>query len=165
MFFACIAPDFFSFLFGEKWEVAGDYAQWITLLVYGAIVVSPLMVLFSVLEQQGQEFIFQILFFSVRLLSIFIGWYFDSVLLSLAIYCCCSALMYFLFVLWICWALRINALNFYIPTLKVLGVGIALLLPALYALGVNAVGLEWMVLNLVSFVFVILYLLFIIRKA
>jgi len=108
MLLATIAPQLFSIVFGEQWREAGYFAQWITLSVYCAITVSPLMNLFAVLEKQGHEFVFQICLFFIRICMIGIGWWFDSPLISIACYSIGSLFYYGAFFVWLTYQINVE---------------------------------------------------------
>lgn len=59
--FYFIAPELFAFVFGEKWRVAGEYAQIMTVMFLLQFIVSPLSNLFLIAEKQNIDLVIQIL--------------------------------------------------------------------------------------------------------
>ena len=94
-------PDLFELVFGAEWRKAGVYAQWMAPWIYLQFQWSPLSMLSSVLELQGQALISQILTFVARFgalgLCAVLGLDADSGVLVFAVV---SALVYFARMLW-----------------------------------------------------------------
>ncbi|WP_349237097.1 oligosaccharide flippase family protein [Bacillus sp. REN3] len=63
----------FSFLFGEAWLPAGEYARLLSIWLLLVFVSSPLSLLFTVMEKEGTLLLFNISIFISRILSLFIG--------------------------------------------------------------------------------------------
>jgi len=73
MLLAIISPLLFTFVFGEQWAVAGEYARWLTILVFFQFVCIPLHPLFVVFEKQASELVFQTVTMIGRALALIAG--------------------------------------------------------------------------------------------
>ena len=72
LFFA-FAPLLFKFLFGEKWVIAGEYSQIMTVMFYLQFVVSPLSNMFLIAGKQSLDLIMQLFLLLFVLLSFVSG--------------------------------------------------------------------------------------------
>ena len=82
MLFICLIPiivlmmfggHIFSFVFGAKWYIAGQYAQVLSIWILFVFIGSPLSVLFNVLEKQKQSLFFNGMLFLSRIVMVIIG--------------------------------------------------------------------------------------------
>lgn len=73
MLIAVVAPDLFALVFGERWWTAGEYARWISLLLFFQFVSSPLSTIYYVMGRQRNLLTFNIIMFVTRLLVIIVG--------------------------------------------------------------------------------------------
>lgn len=86
----------FPFIFGSNWVEAGRYAQWISVWLVFSLASSPLGMLFSVLERQGEGFIFDLLLFISRAGVIASGYFFAlEDITTIAIFASVSAFLGF----------------------------------------------------------------------
>lgn len=76
--FIFLAPDLFSFVFGENWRLAGEYAQIMTPLFWFSFVVSPLSVMFIIAEKQNLDLLIQMLLVCSSISALAAGHYFFS---------------------------------------------------------------------------------------
>jgi O-antigen/teichoic acid export membrane protein len=89
------APELFAFVFGEKWEIAGKYAQILTLLFYLQFIVSPLSSMFMIAEKQQYDLLMQIYLVLSVFMSFIVGYkYFNSIEISLYIFTFVYSLKY-----------------------------------------------------------------------
>lgn len=85
IFFYFVAPDLFAFVFGDKWRVAGEYAQIMTVLFYLQFITSPLSCMFSIAEKQQYDFWMQVYLLAGVVCSFYIGYsYYNN--LNIALY-------------------------------------------------------------------------------
>ena len=70
---ALIAPELFTIVFGEKWSIAGEFARWMTILVFFTLITSPLTALFVVYEKQSHDLVFQIVLTLARAVALYVG--------------------------------------------------------------------------------------------
>ncbi len=87
-------PDLFEMVFGPDWRQAGHFAQWMVPWIYLQFVTSPLSNLFSVLEKQFQGMVFQGALLGSRVFSLFIGAYYQDIMLAVALFSVSSAACY-----------------------------------------------------------------------
>jgi len=98
---AYISPSLFTFAFGENWKQAGDFARWISLSAYFNITLVPLMTLFSVLEKQKHQVLFESTLFALRVLAVFFALGMSSGVSAVALYFVLSAVCFIGFMFWI----------------------------------------------------------------
>lgn len=96
-----IGPELFSLVFGSNWRQAGEFAQFMAPWIYLVFVTSPLSMLFSILEKQTKEMLFQGVLFLVRVISIIIGALYGEIMLAIGLFATTSALCWLGFLAWI----------------------------------------------------------------
>ncbi len=70
-----IFGDFiFSFVFGGEWTISGEYASSLSMWLFMVFITSPVSSIFNVLERQKESFLFNLVLFFIRLLSLGIGY-------------------------------------------------------------------------------------------
>lgn len=85
--FYFIAPELFAFVFGEKWRVAGVYAQILTPMFFLQFVTSPLSGMFMIAEKQSLDLRWQLFLFISTLSAFYIGDYlFGNIKTTLALF-------------------------------------------------------------------------------
>ena len=94
------APELFAIIFGKEWREAGIYAQWLTPWMLIVFVSSPLSMLPSVMEKQGQEALFHALLLSSRVSALYIGGFLNSERVAIASFAGVSALCWLGFMMW-----------------------------------------------------------------
>ncbi len=70
---AVLGPWMFSLVFGEQWQVAGEYARWLALAEYVVFISRPCVVAVPALSLQGRFLLFEIFSTSLRVLALFGG--------------------------------------------------------------------------------------------
>ncbi len=73
--FYFIAPILFLFVFGEKWEMAGTYAQIMTPMFFLQFISSPLSNMFLIAQKQKLDLLIQIFSFIIMLTGMTVGYY------------------------------------------------------------------------------------------
>jgi O-antigen/teichoic acid export membrane protein len=68
-----IGPEIFRWYLGDKWEIAGLYAQYLSPMLFLYFVISPISGLPILLQKQTQAFIFSLIGSSFTILVFFIG--------------------------------------------------------------------------------------------
>lgn len=66
-------PWLFEVVFGDGWEVAGEYARWIALWSFFAFINQPTVSAIPVLNMQGKFLIYEIVSLCVRVITLFLG--------------------------------------------------------------------------------------------
>jgi O-antigen/teichoic acid export membrane protein len=69
-----IAEPAFAFIFGEKWRIAGTYAQVLVPLLFVRFVVSPVSISLSVFEKQHISLLWQVGLLTLSLMAFFIAY-------------------------------------------------------------------------------------------
>lgn len=77
------APELFTFVFGEKWRIAGEYAQIMAPMLYLKFVISPLSYTFYVAGKQKFDFIGQMCLLLTIIFAVCMGWKYDSEIILL----------------------------------------------------------------------------------
>lgn len=89
---AIFSPWLFSFLFGQQWYLAGEYARILAPLGFLELTSAPLSCILIVREKLKLDMVLQGAFLCLVCLSLFIGWYCGSLkilLILLSISGCC----------------------------------------------------------------------------
>ena len=92
--FFFLAPWLFPFVFGQKWKMAGEYAQILTPMFFLKFITSPLSSMYIIAQKQRLELIGQIFLFSSVLVSFAAGYYFASPVVALIVYASVYSFVY-----------------------------------------------------------------------
>lgn len=88
-------PLLFSFVFGQEWQVAGQYAQWMSVWLFFVLISRPVISSIPVLKMQRWFLIYEIFSSFLRVVGIYVGFkYFSNALIAVAIYSIISSLIY-----------------------------------------------------------------------
>jgi len=98
---AIISPQLFALVFGEQWFVAGEFARWLTILVFFSFVSSPLTRLFVIYEKQSSELVFQTTLMIGRALALIIGANIGDSVVAVILFSTTSAVCYIGFLIWV----------------------------------------------------------------
>lgn len=80
-------PWLFSFIFGEEWAIAGEYARWLAIWSYFTFINRPSVQSLPVLSAQRFLLIFTVSSLLLKLIALLIGFYiFESDIISLALF-------------------------------------------------------------------------------
>lgn len=71
-------PWLFSVVFGNEWLIAGEYARWLSVWMFFMFINAPAVKATPVIGAQKIHLLFTIFGISLRLLALFIGYYFFS---------------------------------------------------------------------------------------
>ncbi len=94
-------PWIFKIYLGQRWEIAGVYAQCIVPMLFLYFILSPISGLPILLNKQKKAFFFSLLGYSFTVLSLFFGiWLQLDFRLTLIIYGATFALFYILILVW-----------------------------------------------------------------
>jgi O-antigen/teichoic acid export membrane protein len=97
-----IGPSLFSWIFGHDWEVAGEYARWLSLFFFFNFINKPSVAAVPVLNIQRGLLIYEIFSTSGKTLGLFIGFYwFGNDVLAVALFSVIGAIAYITMILWI----------------------------------------------------------------
>ena len=92
--FAIFAPELFSFIFGVKWRLAGEFAQVMAPMFFFKFVTSPLSYTLFIVGKQKQNLKGQIGILAVSLFAVFVGLYFDDEYAFLITFSALNSLVY-----------------------------------------------------------------------
>ncbi|GAF20001.1 O-antigen flippase Wzx [Bacillus sp. JCM 19046] len=80
-------PQIFSFVFGDEWLIAGEYARWISLWLFFMFINQPGIKAIPVLSLQAFQLRYTIVTLIIRVTAIGIGYYiFSSELIAIALF-------------------------------------------------------------------------------
>lgn len=146
--------DFFEFVFGREWREAGVLAAWMAPWLYAVFVVSPVSVLYEILEKQLQGVVFQVLLFVSRIGGLLVGAYYNDLIMAIMFFSLSS------FMCWIgllAWLVRITDAD-YLSMIKnfvfLLVIVVLIFLPSIAAkwfLGLGAVWFACLVAGILVF--------------
>ena len=94
------APFAFSIVFGTEWYEAGRYAQWLSLWFLFTLISRPSISAIPVFKLQGWLLIFEILSTGLKILALFIGYYFfKNPIVSVSLFSIVGTISYIILIL------------------------------------------------------------------
>jgi len=118
-FIIIFGEDIFSFIFGNEWIVAGEYAQILSLWLFLVFLVSPLTQVYNILEKQRLFLKLNFLGFILRISALLIGGlYFQDVLTTLYLFVGSGMLMWILILGTILSFLEIDKMHIFLNIFK-----------------------------------------------
>jgi O-antigen/teichoic acid export membrane protein len=96
-----LAPELFSFVFGERWRMAGIFSQFLGPWMVLAFTYSPLTRLFAILNKQDVALFFEVGFVMSRIAVLYIGSQLGQDLLTIGLFGGISFLFLFFGTLWL----------------------------------------------------------------
>lgn len=94
------APEIFAFVFGEKWKVAGEFAQIITPMLFLKFIINPLSYTFYVASKQKIDLYGQILLLFITIVAIYIGLQFNNEKIVLITFSLGYSIIYFIYLIY-----------------------------------------------------------------
>ncbi len=98
LFLIVAGPELFAIIFGENWRIAGHFAQWLAVGAFAGFVVSPLSMVFTILEKQHVGLVLQAVLFSGRLAAILVGAWMGDLLFAVAFFSIASLFGYSIYI-------------------------------------------------------------------
>lgn len=95
--FSVFAPEVFSFVFGVKWKLAGEFAQVMAPMFFFKFVTSPLSYTLFIVGKQKQNLKGQIGILAASLFAILVGLYFDDAYAFLITFSALNSLVYVIY--------------------------------------------------------------------
>lgn len=92
--FGIVAPTLFAWFFGEQWKVAGEYAQILMPMALLQFITSPLSAMYIIAEKQKIDLLWQMSLLVLVVTAFFVGEYFKSEKMALAMFSAFYCLMY-----------------------------------------------------------------------
>jgi len=96
-----VGPFMFGFVLGEKWRVAGEYAQYLTPWLFLNFSIAPIQQIAVILNKQGKIFFLSIVGNLLIFGSILIGGYFEDIKIGFTILSILQVFYYLYIYLWI----------------------------------------------------------------
>lgn len=124
-------PELFSFVFGENWRLAGEFARWMTPWLYFQFISSPLSMIFSVTEKMGQSLAWQIILFVANSFAIFVGVLTGDATKTIIMLSVANSACYLALLLWIAHLSKSSIFTILRPMLSAAIVAIVCALPLL----------------------------------
>jgi O-antigen/teichoic acid export membrane protein len=91
--FVLISELLFSFVFGDKWTLAGHYAGFIAIMMVLQVPQQPIAVLYRILNSEVYNFWLNVSGFALRLAALFLGVYYGEPVVAIASYVFVSIIM------------------------------------------------------------------------
>lgn len=99
--FFLTAPDLFSFVFGIKWRIAGEYAQILAIMYLFKFISSPLSYTFYIAGKQKEDFLLHIYLGISTFLTLTVGYYiFNNVKDALILFTINYSVVYLIYLLY-----------------------------------------------------------------
>ena len=76
-------PDIYVFVFGEKWEKAGQMAQVLAPAIYAQLVLAPVLSVFIVLKQPHKQLVIDFVWACMTILCLYAAWYYEMNVLEM----------------------------------------------------------------------------------
>ncbi len=92
--FYFLSPMLFAWVFGERWRVAGEYAQILTPMLFMQFITSPLSAMFMIAEKQRLDLIWQMILLALVIGSFILGALANGVTETLQIFTVAYCLAY-----------------------------------------------------------------------
>jgi O-antigen/teichoic acid export membrane protein len=95
-------PTLFSFVFGEKWQVAGVYAQWLALWLFFQYINKPAVSAIPALRLQRGLLIYELFSTGSKVLALYLGYtHFKSDVAAIALFSVFGVVAYSWLILWV----------------------------------------------------------------
>lgn len=94
-------PLLFGFIFGDEWQMAGIYAQWLSISVFFHYISIPAVSAITSLRLQRGLLIYELFSTCSQALALYLGYtVFGSDIVAVALFSICGAVAYVLLILW-----------------------------------------------------------------
>lgn len=95
-------PFLFEFVFGEKWQTAGIYAQWLSLWLFLQFVNKPAVAAIPALRLQGGLLIYELISTGTKILALWLGFVvFKNDVAAIALFSIFGVIAYTWLILWV----------------------------------------------------------------
>lgn len=100
-------PWLFSFVFGAEWIVAGEYARWLSLMLFFNFINRPSVAAVPVLGLQRGLVIYEVFSTGTEIIALYLGFIiFESDWIAIVFFCISGAIAYMTLIFWIIIAAR-----------------------------------------------------------
>lgn len=95
-------PILFEVIFGQEWETAGIYAQWLSIWLFFGYINKPAVAAIPILNLQGGLLGYELFSTGTKVLALAIGyWQFNSAIIAIALFSSLGALAYIFLIAWV----------------------------------------------------------------
>ena len=95
-------PVIFTYMFGDEWEIAGEYSRWLSLFFLFNFANKATVAAVPVLNIQRGLLVYEVFSTSIKTIGLFIGfYYFDSDIWAVALFSIMGVIAYALMMIWI----------------------------------------------------------------
>jgi O-antigen/teichoic acid export membrane protein len=95
-------PTLFGLVFGQKWQVAGVYAQWLSIWLFLQYINKPAVAAIPALRLQGGLLIYELFSTGTKVLALYLGFiYFKSDIAAIALFSVFGVIAYAWLILWV----------------------------------------------------------------
>lgn len=91
------SPPIFTFVFGPEWYTSGLIVQWLVLMLFSQCVISPLSMVFGILQKNHVGLALQTLLFLTRIIALTAGIWKNNLVFCIALFSAGSATCYLVF--------------------------------------------------------------------
>lgn len=159
------APRLFLLVFGDRWEKAGELARWMAPWIAVVFITSPLSTLFEILEKQKQGMCFQFFMLIMRVVSIWIGYQYNSITLAIILFSFLSMLCWIGFLIWVTVKVNSKVNNLIAPLFKSVMLSFGCASPLIFAMFWPLKSVGWHMSMALTVTLSGIYYLNIFRKA
>jgi len=94
-------PQLFGLVFGAQWLPAGEFTRFLAFAAAINLVVAPISMLPTILDQQATHLAIAVVTFVMRILALWVGACWNSPYWSVALFCVADCLMSLVFLAWL----------------------------------------------------------------
>jgi O-antigen/teichoic acid export membrane protein len=95
-------PTLFSFVFGSEWQVAGSYAQWLSIWLFFQFINKPAVSAIPALRLQRGLLIYELFSTSTKVLALYLGYVvFKSSIMAIALFSIFGVVAYTWLIIWV----------------------------------------------------------------
>ena len=155
LFLIFVAPELFSFIFGQEWRQAGVFLQLLTPMLYFQFILSPISQTLSVMERQELVMILQGAMLLLRVIALILGALFEDVLLAVGLFSFATSIAYALFLIVTMHVTDVTWAEIIRPTVIAFGWGFIAVVPLILADFLQVNNQSWLLLlSLISLMIV-----------
>jgi len=155
-----VGSDVFSTIFGRAWTEAGIYVQILSIWVFIWFISSPLSTLYIVMEKQQFGLKYNLINFSTRLLSLFLGGFLGDARIALSLFSVSGIFVYG----YLCLKMMLYSDVELSHVKKIIFSNLTLFVPAgLILVFLKLAGINQLFITAISFLLCIAYYLYIIK--
>lgn len=100
-------PEIFSFVFGAEWEIAGEYARWLSVMLFFGFINRPSVVIVPIIRQQKILLLYEVFSTGIKILALYLGFsVFKSDKVAVALFGVSGAISYIALITGVFWATR-----------------------------------------------------------